>query len=382
MSFSVTFASFWPNNFLMASRAAILHQSPWQGVFIITGGGSGLLAEMLCQPGASATVLEARVPYASVALEQLLGARPDQACSAATARAMAMVAFQRALELTSLDTNAAEEEQLLFGLGCTASLATSREKRGAHRAHVAIQTATITFTVELSLSGNRESEERVLVDALWQALDTVLELGIPDLDQPGAATLMTAQPGWQALILGDSSAHLVGEHDGKLLLPGAFNPLHDGHRQMLTIAERLTGLPGGYELSVANVDKPFLDYQEISRRLAQFEEPVWLTHLPTFIEKARHFTGARFVVGIDTLLRIADDAYYASESAMLQVFAEFAELGAGFVVFGRDLEAENFKVLDDVLHQLPTSLTDLCTGVDAATFRDSISSTELRRTTR
>ena len=88
------------------------------------------------------------------------------------------------------------------------------------------------------------------------------------------------------------------------------------------------------------------------------------------------------MVGIDTLLRIADDAYYASESAMLQVFAEFAELGAGFVVFGRDLEAENFKVLDDVLHQLPTSLTDLCTGVDAATFRDSISSTELRRTTR
>ena len=382
MSFSVTFASFSPNNFLMASRAATLHQSPWQGVFVITGGGSGLLSELLGQPGASATVLEARVPYANVALAQLLGARPDQACSAATARAMAMVAFQRALELTSLDDNAAEEEQLLFGLGCTASLATNREKRGAHRAHVAIQTASATFTIELALSGDRDSEEQTLVDTLWQALDKTLELDLPVLEQQGKTTLVTGLPGWQALILGDSSAHLHGEHDGKLLLPGAFNPLHDGHRQMLTIASRLTGLPGGYEMSVANVDKPFLDYQEIDRRLAQFEDPVWLTHLPTFIEKARHFPGARFVVGIDTLLRIADDAYYASESAMLQVFAEFAQLGTGFVVFGRDLQPDTFKVLDDVLHQLPTSLTDLCTGVDAATFRESISSTQLRQLNR
>jgi hypothetical protein len=382
MSFSVTSANFSPNNLQMASRAAILHQSPWQGVFVITGGGSRLLAEMLSEPGASATVLEARVPYASAALQQLLGAKPDQACSAATARAMAMGAFQRALELTSLDANAAEEEQLLFGLGCTASLATHREKRGAHRAHLAIQTVSTTFTIELTLSADRNSEEQSLVDALWHLLNTALELGMPEAAKPGEQTLVAGLPGWQALILGDSSAHLVGEHDGKLLLPGAFNPLHDGHRQMLTIAERLTGLSGGYEMSVANVDKPFLDYQEISRRLAQFEDPIWLTHLPTFIEKARHFSQSRFVVGIDTLLRIADDAYYASESAMLQVFAEFAQLGVGFVVFGRDLQPDDFKVLDDVLHQLPDSLTELCTGVDAETFKDAISSTELRRLSR
>ena len=52
----------------MSQRAVILHRSPWQGVFHITGGGSGLLAELLTTPGASGTVLEAVVPYAEAAL--------------------------------------------------------------------------------------------------------------------------------------------------------------------------------------------------------------------------------------------------------------------------------------------------------------------------
>lgn len=369
----------------MSSRAAIVHRSPWQGVFVIAGGGSGLLTELLQEPGASATVLDVQVPYAAAALQQLLGARPDQACSESTARAMAMMAFQRALELTSLDPDAAAEEEVLFGLACTASLATNRQKRGAHRAHLAIQTANRTFTLELQLNGDRRSEEAELETAIWHSLANALDMPkishkTAGVDQSQMETrCQTAEPAWRELILGDASAHPTRPHDGKLLLPGAFNPLHDGHRRMLAIAEKLTGSRGAFELSVANVDKPFLDYQEIVDRLDQFSAPVWLTHLPTFLEKARHFRGARFVVGIDTLLRIADDAYYASEQAMNLAFEEFADLKTGFLVFGRNLEQGSFKVLDDVLHHLPERLCELCTGVDAATFQDPISSTELRR---
>lgn len=363
----------------MTSRAATLHQSAWQGVFIVTGGGSGLLSELLSEPGASATVLEARVPYAAAALRELLGSKPDQACSAATARAMAMAAFQRALELTSLDPDAAVEEQEIFGLACTASLATTRQKKGAHRAHIALQSAAATYTVDLPLSGSRAEEEDTLLETLWQTLSRALTLPLPEGEVLGEHRLTTAPAAWQALILGDASAHTTQPNDALLLLPGAFNPLHSGHRRMLAISERLTGLSGAYELSVANVDKPFLDYQEIERRLEAFDRPVWLTHLPTFIEKARHFEQASFVVGIDTLLRIADDAYYASERAMLDVFREFKALQTRFIVFGRDLQHGSFKVLDDVLHELPEELTQLCMGVDAATFADPVSSTQLRR---
>ena len=59
----------------------------------VTGGGSGAIAALLEVPGASRTVLEAIVPYSEGSLVRWLGGPPDQACSAPTARAMAMAAF-------------------------------------------------------------------------------------------------------------------------------------------------------------------------------------------------------------------------------------------------------------------------------------------------
>ena len=68
-------------------------------VIAVTGGGSEAPAQLLTVPGASRTVMEALVPYHPSALAEFLGGRPDQACSAKTARAMAMAAFQRAMKL-------------------------------------------------------------------------------------------------------------------------------------------------------------------------------------------------------------------------------------------------------------------------------------------
>ena len=53
-----------------------LHALPDCGVFAVTGGGAVLLADLLTVPGASATVLEARVPYAGGALAEFIGAAP------------------------------------------------------------------------------------------------------------------------------------------------------------------------------------------------------------------------------------------------------------------------------------------------------------------
>lgn len=44
---------------------------------------------------------------------------------------------------------------------------------------------------------------------------------------------------------------------GRVYLPGSFNPLHEGHRQMLAAAVRLAGpeAEGCFEITVKNADK-------------------------------------------------------------------------------------------------------------------------------
>src|SRR5262245_36486473 len=115
-----------------------LHTGAMSGVLAVSGGGSLLLSDLLTVPGASNSVLEAVVPYAPSSLARFLGAEPEQACSGATARAMAVRAFERALLL------APGAQRQRFGLAVTASLRTTRPKRGAHRAYVALQTLEAT----------------------------------------------------------------------------------------------------------------------------------------------------------------------------------------------------------------------------------------------
>lgn len=354
----------------MTDRARRLHDAPWQGVFYLAGGGTALIGEMLSTAGASRTVLDVRIPYAAAAMAELLGAPPEQACSEATARAMAMAAFQQARAL-----GAAEP----FGFACTASLATDRVKKGEHRAYAAIQTHSHTYTAFWTFAGDRDEEEQALSEALWAKLGQTL--GIPGVEGTVEVQHTAGRPAWQALVLGEQLALATEEHDGRLLFPGAFNPLHEGHRQMLDIAEELTGLAGAYELSVANVDKPFLDYREIEQRLAQFDRPVWLTRLPTFLEKARQFPGATFVVGLDTLIRIADPRYYGNEALRDEAIRELAGCGVSWIVFGREIEG-SFRVLADAADELPEDLLARCTGIGVGRFQNPLSSSGIRRRSR
>ena len=76
-----------------------IHDSPTRIVLAASGGGSRAIADLLEVPGGSRTLLEAVVPYSAPAMVAWLGGSPDESCSAATARAMAVVAFQRARSL-------------------------------------------------------------------------------------------------------------------------------------------------------------------------------------------------------------------------------------------------------------------------------------------
>ena len=345
------------------SLVAAIHAAPASGVFAVTGGGSGLLTALLTVGGASATVLEARIPYAAQALGELLGSEPEQACSARTARALAMQSLLRARQLGGS-----------FGFGITAALATNRQRRGAARAHLAYQDAAVTRSWRLALDAgaSRQVQEQQTTETAVAALAFALGVGAAPVG-PDEATAFGGE--YADVVHGDRS-HVAARRWGAIL-PGAFDPLHEGHRAMRVDAARRLGVPVGFELSVANVDKPPLDYIALQERLGQFgSDELVVTNAPTFVAKAQALGGVTFVVGVDTVQRIAATRYYGSEAKRDQAFATLRALGCRFLVYGR-LVAGSFRVLADCT--LPPALASLCTGVPAAEFRQDISSTALRQ---
>lgn len=209
------------------------------------------------------------------------------------------------------------------------------------RAAIAIQERTRSILVESESSGT--AAVRSLLD--WALHDRDVEPTIPvrRRDTPGRSEQI-------AVLHRERTAAAFPNVEPRrswLLFPGSFHPFHAGHARLAAIAHELTGLPVDFELSVRNVDKPPLHYRAINERIGALLNPrdrpdfygsVWLTSAPTFLEKARAFPGPiRFIVGMDTIVRIGDVRYYQDADDHRRVLRELAEIHqASFLAFPRN----------------------------------------------
>lgn len=233
--------------------------------------------------------------------------------------------------------------------------------------------------------------------SLWFKVDTLI-------DRPRSGPARTASPDEQAAALQISAAAVTSIRVGTLsedwaeliagrrpaiclgvanagsaaLLPGAFNPLHQAHCEMASVAAEFLCQPVAFELSIENVDKSPLELSDVQRRAAQFpsERSVWLTRAATFAEKAVIFPGATFVIGADTLERIISPRYYGDdERAMMRAVDQLVDQECRFLVFGRAV-GDRFLAIGEIA--LPKRLREICQQVPASKFRMDISSTRLR----
>jgi nicotinamide mononucleotide (NMN) deamidase PncC len=355
------------------SLIELIHTSGRPFVIAVTGGGSGAISSLLEVPGASASVLEAIVPYAATSLADWLGGMPDHYCSERTARAMAMAAFERACLLSNADA------RTLLGIGATASLASNRQKRGAHRIHIAWQSAdmSVVSSYLFPRESTRVEEEPLATELILAAVAEGCAIERTAAMAANDRREQRAPAEWTDLLLGQRQS--VSIHSAKLnvLFPGAFNPLHRGHQRMADVAAERLGEPVTFELSIANVAKPTLDFIEIAERLSQFQnQPVLLTRAATFLEKASIAPGCVFVVGVDTLERIGDDRFYAAMPALRDdAIGVIATAGCRFLVFGRAMGSRFYGMSD---FDIPPALRALCDEVPESDFREDVSSTELR----
>ena len=370
-----------------------IHGSGRCAVVAITGGGSSAISRLLEVPGGSRFVLEAVVPYSLAALERWLGGEVDHACNEATARAMAMAAWTRARNLSP-----EVDPSLIVGIGATASLVSSRPKRGEHRVHVAVQTSTSTTRETLVLEkGARERphEEELVADLILANLSQAavdwshpsrihIENRLTDNERI-ATSRKEASTDWTQLLLGLTDC-VCSEESPKIVFAGSFNPPHDGHLHIVNYAEEHLGAPVSYEISIANVEKPQLDFIEIAARLTDLQllDPkrnVLLTNAATFRKKAKLFPDCTFLVGADTVARIGDPHYYDQYNddglaGMEAAIEAIAQCGCRFLVFGREIE-NRFCLLSDLT--VPESLRAICKEVPAEDFRKDVSSSELRQ---
>jgi len=161
-----------------------------------------------------------------------------------------------------------------------------------------------------------------------------------------------------------------------LFLPGSFNPLHQGHCGLLKAAEALSGRSGLFELSILNVEKPPLSFEDVSQRILAIQKvaPLVLTRAPTFLEKATLFPESWFVLGFDTAVRLLNPTFHKN---IEETLAFFVASKTRFMVAGR-LCAGRFLTLKD-LH-IPEGFEMLFIPIPAPDFRKDISSTRLRST--
>lgn len=378
-----------------------LHESPVRLVISVTGGGSLAVSDLLTEPGASATVLEARVPYSSPALADWIGRSPESSCSRDTALAMASAAWWRARQLCSNDESRADG--MCLGVACTAALVSGRPKRGDHRCRVAVESDNRSSVYSLDLSkGSRDrvGEESIVRSVILRAIAEAAEIGTgPLLDLVGDETLVVETEKLPAEIVevrkgerdfvwslpeGSVAEELPAEDFSEPvagLLPGSFNPLHSGHEELRLAAERILEGRVLFELSILNADKPPLDCFSLEQRRHTIPNvPVAITAAPRFIEKACLFPGMTFVIGFDTAVRIIDPRFYEGSAERLSAaLSEIRDADCRFLVAGRR-EGERFRDLSQI--SLPRGYEELFTAIPESVFREDVSSTELRNGSR
>jgi len=382
---------------------AEMHESPTMLVYDFAGAGAEALAWLHAVGGSSRTVLEAVDRYAPASLAEAIGGVPEKTVSPQVAAALAARARRRARELAVPGVS-------VIGVGCTATIATDRTKRGDHRVCIAVEGALGLHTLALTLrkgERDRDAEERLVSTLVLHAAATgcgvlhrrgVTLLGGEILDErfeaarPLADLLNGSRPHVALTPEGELLGALTWPGAGVAIVSGSFNPLHEGHLGLAAAAQAHLGRPAAFELAPRNAEKPTLDALELYRRATQFQgrAPLLLTSVALFSHKAALYPGSVFVLGIDTAARVLSPRFYDAEHDLDIALDAVRAHGCRFLVAGRSTGAagsvggprrgapgeETFMTLADI--DVPARHADLFEALPERAFRADVSSSALR----
>ena len=365
-----------------------IHATPHMMTLNFAGAGSQALAWLHSIGGSSRTVLEATDRYVPTSLAEAVGYMPEKFTSVETGNALAKNAFERAKKLAKPGTP-------VFGVGCTATIATDRAKKGDHRCVVSVCDSLGSLSYELIISkgardrtGEEDLVSLLILNAIAEA-SGIFEL--PDLPlvqgeevtrafipAPELSRLLEGEINWVA-VAPDGVLSTGETWQNIAVLSGSFNPLHEGHRKLSVVASQQLNKDVVFELPLINAEKAPIDLAEARKRAVQFLgfDTLLLSRSPLFDQKAEFYPSSTFILGADTAARLVASRFYGDDNEKMKASLEhLRDLGASFLVAGRSSK-DDFKTLDDI--EIPATYRDMFAEIPERAFKMDISSTELRK---
>lgn len=297
-----------------------------------TGAGAGFQNHLWSLPGASSYLIGAAFPYAPEDTDEFLGFKPERYCSAETALDMAMGAYYRAYTPDGAPP---------IGIGLTASVASQKAHRGDHRVFAAWFSDQGHQVLGLTLP-KREGEGPRLSDGKT-ADDLALIVLLHACNNSQSSRFQVECESAEERFFKRPYFRAVGTREGSptpskdlTLFPGAFNPPHEGHLGMADNFEREFGRKAAFAITYNPPHKEPLTVADMLKRakLLRGRDRLFTKDDPLYIDKARAFPGASFLIGADAVERMYDAAWCEDPAVLSR---EFDSLGTWFYVAERKL---------------------------------------------
>ena len=279
---------------------------------IATGGGAGLQQLLWQVPGSSAYLSGASFPYSPEEQRELLGFMPEHFSSEEAAIDLASEAYMKAYKFGGKKP---------VGLGIAASVASEKIHRGDHRVFACIITEEQVRTCQYTLEKGAGSEVRLLDgetcdDIGFLLLTEALALDEVEYTHPDhpyqtkrAEDKAKARFFERPFFAANGQRFSTMPHNKHVaLMPGAYNPPHEGHFGTAQHVMDEYGRTVVYEVTAEPPHKEALPVQLLLQRakLLHGRDRLFTRKEPFYIDKARAFPGIPLVLGADAMVRMLD----------------------------------------------------------------------------
>lgn len=321
---------------------------------IATGAGAGLQQRLWEVPGSSAYLSGCSFPYAAEEQEELLGFMPEHFCSEEAAVDLASAAYMKAYKFGGKKP---------IGVGLTASVASEKIHRGEHRVFICVMTDDKvqlfqhTFEKGAGQFQRHEDGERCDNWGFWMLVETagVYETTTMAKFSKDASELARKRFLLRPFFASNGKRLENLPKEGRYaLMPGAFNPPHEGHYGAADAAMSGYNYRAVFEVTAKPPHKDALTVQQLLQRakLLQGHDRMFTNELPLYLDKARKYPGSPLILGADAMVRMLDPKWGLDVKSM---FNEFYNLGTKLFVASREVDGL-MTSCEDILNDIKAKL--------------------------